>query len=70
MTVADPKFWTPEQMAQELQITPEYLSKLRSRGGGPPYVKVGRTVRYPQYAVAKWIQETAVTDRRKGLQVY
>lgn len=64
------KFWTPEQMANELQITTEYLSQLRSRGGGPPFVKVGRTVRYPQYAVAKWIQETAMTKTRTDLQVY
>lgn len=64
------KFWTPEQMATELQVSTEYLSQLRSRGGGPPFVKVGRTVRYPQYAVAKWIQDTAITKTGNDLQVY
>lgn len=57
-------------MATELQVTTEYLSQLRSRGGGPPFVKVGRTVRYPQYAVAKWIQDTAITKTGNDLQVY
>jgi hypothetical protein len=37
---------TPAEVAEWLQVSTERLSKLRKGNGGPPYIKVGRQVRY------------------------
>ncbi len=37
---------TEQRVAQLLQVTVKTLQAWRVRGGGPPFVKVGRCVRY------------------------
>lgn len=53
--------WTPADCAAFLQVTPERLRQLRKRGGGPPFIKVGRDVRYVPAEVGRWIQSTQRT---------
>lgn len=43
-----------DEMAAQLGTTRAALAMLRSRGGGPPYVKVGKTVVYPIVAFRVW----------------
>lgn len=48
------EFYTPEALADELQISVGSLKTLRSVGGGPPFVKIGRRVAYPVVGVRIW----------------
>ena len=48
---------TPPQTAKRLNITTWTLTKWRTKGQGPPFVKVGRAVRYREADLDKWIQE-------------
>ena len=45
----------PRQFARITGISESTLAKLRMTGSGPPYVKVGRSVRYPVRAGLEWM---------------
>ncbi len=45
---------TAKDAADRLRLSPSWLAKARMRGDGPPYVKLGRSVRYGGSALAKW----------------
>lgn len=45
---------TAKDAASLLRLSPSWLAKARMRGDGPPYVKLGRSVRYCASALAKW----------------
>jgi predicted DNA-binding transcriptional regulator AlpA len=45
---------TPRDAARILGISESWLAKSRMRGDGPPYVKLGRSVRYGEDDLAKW----------------
>jgi hypothetical protein len=45
------RFGPPKGVAP---LSRSYLAQLRSLGGGPPFVKVGRKVFYPQYTADEW----------------
>jgi predicted DNA-binding transcriptional regulator AlpA len=47
---------TPQEAANVLRLSPSWLAKARMRGDGPPYVKPGRSVRYPEGALLQWIK--------------
>ncbi|WP_293810342.1 helix-turn-helix domain-containing protein [uncultured Bosea sp.] len=46
---------TPRQAAARLGVTPEALQKLRERGNGPAFFKVGRSVRYDPADIAAYL---------------
>ena len=46
-----------ESLARRTGTNVDYWNRLRSLGGGPPYVKVGRLVRYPCRDVDAWMAE-------------
>ncbi|MGZ4524860.1 MAG: helix-turn-helix domain-containing protein [Mycobacterium sp.] len=50
-----PAVMTTQQLAQVLDITPAALAQDRYRGGGIPFVKVGRRVRYMRGDVATYL---------------
>lgn len=56
------EFYTPELLASELSTTPEALAMLRTRGGGPPFVRVGRRVAYPVVGVRIWALQHMTTQ--------
>lgn len=56
--------WTAAEAAEFLKVSEGQLRQLRRRGGGPPYIKIGRSVRYVPAQVGKWIQDTARTRTR------
>jgi predicted DNA-binding transcriptional regulator AlpA len=33
-----------------------WLAKARMRGDGPPYVRIGRSVRYSEAALVQWVK--------------
>ena len=47
---------TPNEIAEFLRVSLSWLAKARMRGAGPPFVKVGRSVRYPEGALAQWMK--------------
>jgi predicted DNA-binding transcriptional regulator AlpA len=47
---------TPAEFARELKMSQSWLAKARVRGNGPPFVKIGRAVRYPDPAARNWIE--------------
>ena len=48
---------TEKDVAGLICITPRALQNWRLRGGGPEYVKIGRSVRYQRSDVMKFIEE-------------
>lgn len=48
-------FLTTEQVAEILGVRPNTLEIWRSHGGGPPFVKIGRLVRYRSGDLEAWI---------------
>lgn len=45
---------TPREAASFLRVSESWLAKARMRGDGPPFVKVGRSIRYPESALLGW----------------
>lgn len=58
--------YTPEQVAELLQVSARTLERWRAQRIGPPYVKIGHFVRYPQSAVGRYLaqqtQDSAVSS--------
>lgn len=55
--MSTPQLWTPEQFGQFAQLSADQVKKLRVNGDGPPYIKIGREVRYIPRKVEHWIVE-------------
>jgi len=57
------------QAAEVLQVTPRALQAWRTRGGGPPYLRIShRCVRYKPEDLEQWLEDrryesTAQEDR-------
>jgi predicted DNA-binding transcriptional regulator AlpA len=47
---------TPKEAAEFLRVSTSWLAKARMRGDGPPYVKIGRAIRYPESALYHWMK--------------
>lgn len=54
-----PELWTPAEFAAFAKITTDQASKLRLAGEGPPFIKLGRLVRYFPGQVSEWMKENA-----------
>lgn len=48
--------------AQRLRVSESFLNKLRSQGGGPRYLRLGRAVRYRDQDLDDWAQARAATS--------
>jgi Helix-turn-helix domain len=42
------KLLNPKEAAQLLKVSVSWLAKARMRGDGPPFIKIGRNVRYSE----------------------
>jgi predicted DNA-binding transcriptional regulator AlpA len=58
----------PEEAARILNLSMSWLAKARGDGTGPEFVKLGRSVRYKQSCLLKFIQEQTRTNTNKGEQ--
>ena len=47
---------TPKDAANLLRLSDSWLAKARMRGDGPPYVKLGRAIRYREGALLQWLR--------------
>ena len=43
---------TPTETAKRLQVSLSWLAKARMRGDGPPFIKIGRSIRYSEVGAA------------------
>jgi predicted DNA-binding transcriptional regulator AlpA len=48
--------WRYLNVADRLGMSLSWLAKRRMRGDGPPFVRVGRSIRYLEAALAQWIR--------------
>lgn len=46
---------TPPMLAERIGQTERTLSEWRTRGDGPPFIRVGKTVRYRTESVDDWL---------------
>jgi predicted DNA-binding transcriptional regulator AlpA len=46
---------TPKGAADFLHLSLSWVAKARMRGDGPPFVKIGRSVRYREGALREWL---------------
>lgn len=61
-----PKLLKPSEVAELIGYKPSTLAVWRSQGKGPPYTKVGNTVRYRSDVLQDWI--TAGRTIRRGIE--
>ena len=51
-----------EGAAKHLSLSPRYMEKLRSQGGGPRWAAMGRAVRYRLCDLDDWAAERLVSS--------
>lgn len=56
------EFLTAAELAILLHLKEQSLAAMRVRGGGPPFTRVGRAVRYSRSAVAAWLAARTATS--------
>jgi predicted DNA-binding transcriptional regulator AlpA len=54
-TIILPKLLTQRQLCQYLHKSEAWAERARLTGDGPPYTKVGRSVRYPATELLTWL---------------
>jgi predicted DNA-binding transcriptional regulator AlpA len=54
------------QSAEIIGCTPAWLEQLRSKGGGPEFIKLGRIVRYKSSALEQWFARRTVNSVAQG----
>lgn len=47
---------TPKEAARLLKVSISWLAKARMRGDGPPYIRIGRSIRYSEAALLQWMK--------------
>jgi predicted DNA-binding transcriptional regulator AlpA len=47
---------TAREAANFLRLSSSWLAKARMRGDGPPYAKIGRSIRYREDALLQWMK--------------
>ena len=47
---------TPKEAAKFLRLSVSWLAKARMRGDGPPYMKLGRSIRYTGDGTPQWMR--------------
>ena len=47
---------TAKEVAARLKVSLSWLAKARMRGDGPPYICVGRSIRYAEAALIQWMK--------------
>ena len=50
--------WLDErkEAAVRLKVSLSWLAKARMRGDGPPFIRVGRSIRYAEAALIQWMK--------------
>jgi predicted DNA-binding transcriptional regulator AlpA len=51
-----PVLLTSKETAKYLKVSSSWLAKARMRGDGPPYIKMGRAIRYNEATILQWMK--------------
>lgn len=54
-------FFTEKELAAVLKVSIPTLKRWRASGIGPAWLRIGTRIRYPQGAVAVWIEKSQVS---------
>ena len=46
----------PKEAAKLLKVSTSWLAKARMSGDGPPYIRVGRSIRYGEAVLLQWLK--------------
>ena len=57
-----PVLLTPKEAAHRLKLSVSWLAKARMRGDGPPYIRIGRAIRYSEPALLQWMESNTRTS--------
>jgi hypothetical protein len=52
----DLEFLTPKETAAFLRISESWLAKARMHKNGPPFIEIGRSIRYGKGALLRWLK--------------
>lgn len=64
---SDGLFLTPKQLAKHLGISTKTLDRMRQRGEGPPYVRIGKhRIAYPLAEIDAWVHAQMVGESLIG----
>ena len=55
------KYLKPSDAAELLRSSKSTLAKRRIYGGGPPFVRIGRAIRYRQSDLHRWMDESSTS---------
>ena len=47
---------TAKEAAVRFKVSLSWLAKARMRGDGPPYIKIGKSVRYTDTGMIQWMK--------------
>ena len=47
---------TQKEVTHFLRVSLSWLAKARMRGDGPPFVKLGRSIRYTETGIVQWMR--------------
>jgi predicted DNA-binding transcriptional regulator AlpA len=47
---------TSKEAAQFWRVSESFLAKARMTGNGPPFIKIGRSVRYSEATLLQWMK--------------
>lgn len=53
---AIPTVLTEKETATRLKLSRSWLAKARMRGDGPPFLRIGRSIRYAETALVQWMK--------------
>ena len=53
-----PELWTQAQLCQYLNKSEAWAERGRLEGYGPRYIKIGRSVRYAERDVMRWLDRS------------
>jgi predicted DNA-binding transcriptional regulator AlpA len=47
---------TAKEAAKSLKVSVSWLAKARMRGDGPPWIRIGKSIRYSEAALLQWLR--------------
>lgn len=60
------EMWNEDKLSEVIDVPVPTIRSWRSRGGGPPFIKIGRKVKYRPTSVWKWLEEQERTVDADG----
>ena len=66
LEVTMPKLLSENELCEYLGKSRAWAQRARMEGNGPPFVKIGRTPKYPADSLVQWYMATERTNTAEG----